>query len=164
MKEVNLLDKEILIQYSDMAEEVKDIRKRIQKIQYDLNHLCIVSDSVKGTRPDGTYGPIKITGYPEPEHYRKKAALEKYRRLLELKETELLDLMGQAEEYIQSIEKSELRIMFRLHYIDDLTWEQVAARMNKYFPKRTIRYTEESCKKRNLRFFQNVPQCPEEIC
>lgn len=150
------MDKEILIQYSDMAEEVKDIQRRIQKLEHDLDHLCIVSDSVKGTRPDGTYGPIKITGYPRPEYYRKEAALERYRKLLELKEAELLELMGQAEEYIQSIEKSELRTMFRLYYIDGLTWQQVANRMNQGFRKKGRRYTEESCRKRNERFFEKI--------
>ena len=83
--------KEILIQYSDMAEEVKDIRKRIQKLQKEIVGLGIVSDSVKGTRTDGTYGSIKITGYPTPRYMKKKAALEKNKELLERKETKLLD-------------------------------------------------------------------------
>lgn len=148
------MDKEILIQYSDMAEEVKDIQKRIQKLQYDIDHLCVVSDSVKGTRPDGTYGTIKITGYPTPEYYRKKSALERCRKLLEVKETEFLELMEQAEEYIQSIEKSELRIMFRLYYIDNLTWEQVARRMNRAFPKKNVSYTPDNCRMKNNRFFE----------
>ena len=54
--------------------------------------------------------------------------------------------------------------MFRLYYIDGLPWWKVAQAMNRMFPKRRVKFTEDSCKKRNLRFFENVPQCPEEKC
>lgn len=148
------MNKEILIQYSDMKEEIKDIRRRIQKIQKEISDLGIVSDSVKGTRTDGTYGSIRITGYPTPEYFRKKAALEKNVVLLEAKEAELLELMWQVEEYIESIPKSELRTMFRLYYMDGLTWIQVAHRMNEKFAKIHIKFTEDSCRMRNRRFFE----------
>ncbi len=42
--------------------------------------------------------------------------------MLEIKEMELLELMTQAEEYIESVPKSEVRTMFRLYYIDGLPW------------------------------------------
>ena len=150
------MDKGILVQYCDMKEEIKDIRRRIEKIKKEMAGLGIVSDSVKGTRQDGTYGSIKITGYPTPEYYRKKAALEKNLRLLEIKEAELLELTSQAEEYIESIEKSELRIMFRLYFIDNYSYIGVARRMNTMFPKRRIKYTDENVKKRIQRFFDKV--------
>ena len=51
-------------------------------------------------------------------------------------ETDLIEKQLEVEEYIQMIQKSELRIMFRLYYIDSLTWYQVALRMNQMFPKR----------------------------
>lgn len=70
------------------------------------------------------------------------------------KENELLELMNQAEEYINSIEKSELRMMFRFYYIDGMTWLQVAHKMNQLHPKRRVAYTEDSCRMRNTRFFQ----------
>ena len=147
------MTKEILIQYSDMAEEVKDIRRRIEKIKAEIYNMDIVSDSVKGTRPNGTYGSIKITGYPTPRWAKKKAALDKNKELLEEKEIELLELMTQAEEYIESIHKSELRTMLRFYYIDGMSWTQVAHKMNDIFPKRTAPYTEDNCRKRNARFF-----------
>lgn len=150
------MDKGILVQYCDMKEEIKDIRRRIEKIKKEMAGLSIVSDSVKGTRQDGTYGSIKITGYPTPEYYRKKAALEKNLKLLEIRETELLELTSQAEEYIESIEKSELRIMFRLYFIDNYSYIGVARRMNTMFPKRRIKYTDENVKKRIQRFFDKV--------
>lgn len=156
------MDKKILIQYCEMQEEIKDIRHRIRALEDQISKLTEVSDSVKGTRHDGTYGSIRISGYPMPEYDRKRRAIEAYTRLLETKEAELLELTVKAEEYIESIPKSELRIMFRLYYLDGLTWVQVARQMNSIFPNRKVKYTDENCKKRNLRFFENVSQCPEE--
>lgn len=157
------MDKGILVQYCEMKEEIKDLRRRIRKLDKFLENPPIVADVVKGTRKDGTIGPIKVTGIPEPEYIRKQRIRERYRRLLETKEVELLELTCQVEEYIQSIPKSELRIMFRLYYIDGLTWVQVAHRMNAMFSKRRIKYTEDNCWRRNQRFFENVGSCREEM-
>ena len=157
------MDKEILVQYCEMREEIKDLRKRIQKLDRFLENPPVVADVVKGTRRDGTNGPIKITGIPEPEYFRKQGIRERYRKMLELKEAELLELTCQAEEYIQGIEKADLRIMFRLYYIDGLTWVRVAHQMNAMFPKRRIKYTEDNCWRRNQRFFENVGSCREEM-
>ena len=158
------MDKRILIEYSNMVEEIKDIKKRIKKLESEIINLTVVSDSVKGTRKDGTIGSIKITGYPVPEEAKKQGLLKRYRKLLGQKEEELLELTIKAEEYIQTIEKSELRIMFRFYFIDNMSYAKTAANMNMMFPKRRIKYTDENIKKRILRFFENVPQCPDKRC
>ena len=157
------MDKEVLVQYAKYMEEIKDIRRRKEKLERQIRDLekTIVADTVKGTRRDGTYGPIRIEGFPYAGHERKKAALDRYQRMLAEKEAELVELTCQAEAYIDSIEKSELRIMFRLYFIDNLSYTAVARRMNSMFPKRQIKYTDENIKKRIQRFFQNVPQCPD---
>lgn len=150
------MDKTILIQYADMQQEVKDLRNRIKELEKKIDKLEVVSDTVKGTREDGTYGPIKITGYPVPEYYNKVRILTELKAKMEWRELKLLDLMTQAEEYIQSIPNSELRIIFRLYYIDGLYWFQVANAMNSMFPNRKIKYTDENCRKRNDRFFSSI--------
>lgn len=157
------MDKEVLVQYAECMEEIKDIRRRKERLERQIKEMekTIVADTVKGTRRDGTYGPIRIEGIPYTEHERKKAAMDRYQRLLEEKEAELLELTCQAEEYIDSIKKSELRIMFRLYFIDNLSYPKVADRMNQAFPKRRIKYTDENIRKRIQRFFENVPQCPD---
>ena len=60
------MDKAILVEYTAMREEIKDIKRRIRTLEKEIENITVVSDSVKGTRPDGTYGSIKITGYPFP--------------------------------------------------------------------------------------------------
>lgn len=153
------LDKSILIEYSDMKEEIKDLRRRIEQARNELGKLeqTIVTDSVtcgkKGKKP---LRIVKIQGRPTLYINYKKNMQERNIRRLESLELELLKLQSQVEEYIDSIEKSELRIMFRLYYIDNLTWIQVAHRMNAMFPKKRIKYTEDSCRMRNKRFFEKV--------
>lgn len=156
------MDRHVLIEYTDMKEEIEDIRRRIRKLRKSIDNLTEVCDSVTGTRPDGTIGNIRISGYPMPEYCRKKELIEKNQKKLELKELELLDLTNKVEVFVESIQKSELRIIFRLYYLDNLTWVQVAHRMNQMFPKRRIKYTEDSCRKKKERFFSNVRPCPEE--
>lgn len=153
------MDKNILIEYADMKEEIKDLRRRIEKNQRELDKLnkMVVTDSVtcgkKGNKPIRT---VKIQGRPSMAIVQKKNTLERNIKKLERLEMELLELTNQAEEYIQTIDKSELRIMFRLYYIDDLSWIQVAHRMNEIFPKRKKKYTEDSCRMKNNRFFKKI--------
>ena len=149
------MDKEILIQYCDMKEEIKDLRRRIRELEKQIDRIKeegAVKDTVSGGM-GGTQHYI-VEGFPVPEYNRKMMLLRSRKAMLEEKEAELLELTNQAEEYIASIEKSELRIMFRLYYIDGLTWVQVAHRMNRMFPKRRKAYTEDSCRMRNARFFE----------
>lgn len=151
------MDKNILIQYADMQQEAKAIRRKIDETERKINGMLkgeTVSDTVRGTRKDGTIGPIKITGFPIKEYDQKQQNLERLKRKLEIAEIELLETMTEAEEFIESVENSELRIMFRLYYIDDLTWVQTAHAMNSMFKNRV--YTEDSCRMKNTRFFSKL--------
>ena len=153
------MDKNILIEYADMKEEIKDLRRRIEQNKKELFRLNgqVVMDSVscgkKGKKPLGT---VKITGRPVTAISRKESLLNKRIRRLEELEEELLELTIQVDEYIETIEKSELRIIFRLYYIDDLTWYQVALRMNQNSPKRKVKYTEDNCRMRHNRFLEKI--------
>lgn len=150
------LDKNILIQYADMKEEIKDLRRRINDLEKQIRKIeeeGTVKDTVSGGM--GGIQHYVVEGFPVPEHSKKKMLLKTRKVVLEEKEVELLELMNQVEEYINSIEKSELRIMFRLYYIDNLTWAKVALDMNKRFPKKRVAYTEDSCRMRHNRFLEN---------
>ena len=165
--EVIPLEKEILMEYADMKVEAKDLRRRIEKDRSQLWKLenSIVTDSVsRGKKGKKSLGSVKITGKPDGLIERKRQQLKRKIALQEQLEVELLEKQTQAEEFIQTIEKSELRTMLRFYFIDDLTYAQTAERMNALYPKRRIRYTDENVKKRIQRFFQNVPQCPIQKC
>lgn len=153
------MDKNILSEYADMKEEIKDLRRRIADDQKRIDQLrrTTVTDSVscgkKGKKPIRT---VKIKGFPQVEIERRVALMEKRQAKLEMLETDLIEKQLQVEEYIQTIQRSELRIMFRLYYIDSLTWYQVALKMNQIFPKRKIKYTDDNCRKRHDRFLEKV--------
>ncbi len=150
------MDREILVQYCDLKEEAADLRRRIERLDEFLEHPPIVADVVRGTRRDGTIGPIKITGIPDPEYARKQRMRERYEHLLEAKEIELLEMTCQADEYIESIDKAELRIMLRLYIIDGYNYAATARRMNGMFPNRQTKYTDENIKKRIQRLFEKI--------
>lgn len=155
------MERNILVEYADMLEEIKDLRRRIQEDQKKIDQLSqtIVSDSVtcgkKGKKPLRT---VKIKGFPNMEINRRIGLLKKRKAKMMLLESDLLEKQIQVEEYIDGIDKSELRMMFRLYYLDNLTWYQVALRMNQVFPKRRIKYTEDSCRMRNKRYFEKIEE------
>jgi len=153
------LNKSILIEYADMKEEIKDLRRRIEEGERRLIKLnnSIVGDVVvcgrKGKKPLGT---VEIKGTPYIAISRTKALLKSRVHKLEELELELLELTNQVEEYIEQIQKSEIRTMFRFYYIDGITWEMVAMRMNCMFPTRKIAYTKDNCRIRHDRFLEKV--------
>ena len=151
------INKELLIQYCELRGEIKDLRERIDNDKRRLRKIeeeGVVSDTVTGTRKDGTIGAIKITGFPLPEYSKVNAMLKKRIAKLQITEDELLEAVNAVDDFINAIPKSDLRQIFRFYYIDDMTWRRVAVNMNKRFPKRRNPYTEDSCRKRHDRFLE----------
>lgn len=151
------LTKDILVQYCEIKEEIKDLRERIDRDEQRLQRIKeegVVSDMVTGTRKDGTIGAIKITGFPTPEYDQVRLMIKKRIMKLHIMEDELQEAMNAVDDFINAIPKSDLRQMFRFYYIDDMAWRRVATNMNKRFPNRRISYTEESCRKRHDRFLE----------
>ena len=123
------LTKDILVQYSDLQEEIKDLRRRIDKTKKQLEKASAegtVIDSVKGSRKDGTIGSIRIEGFPYAEYDRRRSKLYLYMAQLINSEEELLELTNGVEEYINSIEDSHIRRIVRYRVIDNMTWQRVA--------------------------------------
>lgn len=154
-KEVISLEKSVLIQYCDMQAEIKELRRLIRMTEERLEKIeqeGAVSDVVSGGM--GGIQHFVVEGFPIPEHTKVKQLLISRRKRLKMKEDELLELTNQIEEYIESIKKSEIRIMFRMHYIEGLTWNQVAHQMNEMFSRTKRIYTENSCRMKGNRFFE----------
>ena len=153
------ISKNILIQYSDMKEEIKDLHRRIEQLErelYKMEEEGTVKDTVTGGLGDTQH--FVVEGLPAPALRRKALQIKARKEKAAKMEGELLELVCQVEDYINSITSSELRIIFRLYYIDELTWPKVALTMNRMFPKRI--YTEESCRKKHSRFLEKVEKCP----
>lgn len=153
------MDRTILIEYADMKEEIKDLRRRIEKDKRALEKLNkeTVIDTVScGKKGRKSLGTAKVEGKPRMAIELKTNAYIKKIEQLERLEAELLEKQTQVEECIQQIKKSELRIMLRFYYIDNLPWHKVAMQMNQAFPQRKIKYTEDNCKQRHKRYFDKL--------
>lgn len=152
------MDKNILEQYIELKEEIRDLQDRIDKDERRLLKIKeegVVSDTVKGTRADGTLGSIRITGYPIPEHNQVKNMIKKRVAKLHILEDELQNAINEVDDFIEKVPKSDLRMMLRFRYLDDMTWAAVAMNMNDRFPKRRIKYTEDNCRMRHDRYLEN---------
>lgn len=138
------MEKHILEQYTDLQKEEKDLVRRKQQVEYQLERMAekgyVVSDSVtcgkKGKKPLGT---VRITGFPHPDYNRKRRALKQYSLQLQLMDDKLLEMLNDVEKYIDSIKDSRIRRIMRYKYVDNLTWTQVAHRMGK-------KHTADSCR------------------
>lgn len=141
--------KNILIQYSDLQEEIKDLRIRIDDTRRKIDKMeeagYQVKDSVTGTRLDGTFGSITIKGFPYPEYNRQKQLLRCRLAMLQGCEEQLLEFANKAEQYIEAIEDSRIRRIMRYRYLDNGSWVQVAHRMGG-------KHTADSCRMAHDRF------------
>lgn len=152
------ISKDILEQYCAMKGEAKDLRERIDKGEEYLKKMqeegYQVSDSVKGTRKDGTIGAIRITGFPLPEYERVRTMTRKRNAKLKILEEDLLEATNKVDDFINAIPKSDLRMIFRFYYLDDMMWFQVAENMNSRFPKKKKPYTADSCRMAHNRYLE----------
>ena len=136
-----MVTKEILVQYSDLVEEVKEVRKkidflesRIPKIQERINEIEsgeLVKDKVRGGigglqsfTIEGT--PVKEYEERKTELMSKKLILNKRKINLEELEFELLKKTNEVEEFIASIDDSRMRRIINLRFIENMTWNEVA--------------------------------------
>jgi hypothetical protein len=143
-----MISKEILTQYSDLQEEVKEVRNRIESTEKQIAKIeeeGNVIDTVCG----GTGGiqHFKIEGFPYPEYSRKKSLLYVRKATLVNLELELTETLNQVEEFIAGVEDSRIRRIITLRFIENLSWNKVADRIGGG-------NTEDSVKKSFYRFME----------
>lgn len=117
--------KKLLIQYTDLQAEIKDLEKRIKK----LENFKIEHDKVVGSDNEFPYRArsFKIEGYNIQDVDR----LNKLKEVLIKRKIKCEELKLQIEKFISNIPDSKTRRIFQYRYIDGLSWLQIAMRMNK---------------------------------
>ena len=143
-----MVSKEILTQYSDLQEEAKEVRERIERTEKQIAKIeeeGIVIDTVSGG--NGGIQHFKIEGFPYPEYSRKKSLLYVRKATLASLEMELLETLNRVEEFIASVEDSRIRRIITLRFIENLSWNKVADRIGGG-------NTEDSVKKSFYRFME----------
>ena len=125
------VSKEVLVQYTDLQKERKEVREKIEKLEKQINTIendGNVADKVRGG--DGGMQSFKIDGFPYPEYSRKKTLLYARKATLASLEMELLETLNQVEEFIKSVDDSRMRRIINFRFIDKLSWIQVANRLD----------------------------------
>lgn len=125
-----MVSKEILIQYADLQEEVKEIRERIAKTEEQIAKIeeeGNVTDTVSGGLGNNQH--FRIRGFPYPEYSRKKSLLYARKATLASLEAEILETLNKVEEFIAGIDDSRIRRIINLRFIENLSWNQTARKI-----------------------------------
>lgn len=142
------MNKEFLDEIENTAEELENLRKRLNKIE---NKECtVVKDSVQGSSTSYPY--IKhncvIEGVEVPKNRHLK---HKYKKLIKSKEYRLEKLRVQLEYELNYVKDADIRKIIRLRYNDNKTWLQIMFEM---------KYNSESKAKMKIkRFLEKNNKC-----
>lgn len=122
-----MVSKEILVQYTDLQQECKEVREKIDKLEKQIDKIEREGEVIdKVTGGLGGYQSFKIEGFPYPQYSRKKILLcERKTTLIEL-EMELLETLNRVEEFIASVKDSHVRRIINLRVVEGLSWNDVA--------------------------------------
>lgn len=121
------ISKELLSQYTDLQKEIAYTQEEIQKTEDSIAKLLkegTVVDKVKGGF--GGIESFKIEGFPQKEYDRRKNVLNNKINRLFAKETDLLQMREQIEVFIDEIQVSRDRIIFKALFLDNKTQQQIA--------------------------------------
>ncbi len=119
--------KKVLIQYSDLQQEVAEVRRKISQAEKQIEQIereKTVYDKVLGG--EGGLQSFKIEGFPYPKYSRKKTLLYSRKATLARLEMELLETRNKVEEFIAGIDDSRMRRIISLRFTDGLSWNEVA--------------------------------------
>ncbi len=133
--------KDCLAQYCDTKEEIKELEKKIQKLEKSYK----VADTVDTSSAIFPY--LQKTLKIENVDYVKQKKICSYKDLLKARYDRLLEQQIKVEEFIDKLPTSRLRQIFEYRYIDNNTWVKVAMRLGNGA-------TFESIKKEHNRFLE----------
>ena len=127
--------KKLLTQYTDLQAEIKDLEKRIKK----LENFKVEHDKVTGSNSEFPYQPRSFTieGYNIQDVDR----LNKVKSLLVDRKDKCEDMKIEIEKFISTIPDSRTRRVFQYRYVDGLSWQAIARRIGKYdesYPRKVI--------------------------
>ena len=123
------LDKAILDQYIQLKKEAKDLEKRIERLNNQVDN--VEYGTVKGSSKSFPYTErtFRVSGYNICNLEKRNSKIKQLNIIYEKKLDESMDMVVEIEEYINDIQDSGLRQIFRYKYIDNLTWEEIGRKL-----------------------------------
>ena len=120
------MTKEQLEQYTSIKEEIKELEAELDK------RKSPVSDIVTGSMED----------YPYTQQYYYTGIIERYifsRFKTNLQKIQLERQRAEIENFLDSVQDSNIRRIIRLKYIKGKTWPQIARKMDKHISGDSVR-------------------------
>lgn len=154
------MNKDILQQYLHTRARIKYLCTQAEKLRHKINRLMytdygIAGDTVsRGKRGKKPLGTVRISGFPVPEYQGIVEQLKRRNKLLKAEELKLAKLACEAEGFIASISDIEMRNILSFHYIEGMTWAQVAWQMDVLYGAK--KYSADSCRKKHDRFMESL--------
>lgn len=136
------MDKNILNDYIDACENIKDTEKEISKLK--KRRTMIVQDKVSGSNPDFPFEKKSFNIKGSSFNYDDDIRLRFREGVLEERRQKAEDLKQLVEKWLNTIPNRMQRII-RYKVFEGMTWEQVATRLGR-------KATGESVKKEFQRF------------
>lgn len=128
-----------LKQYTVIKKEIEDLRRKINNLERNDNNL--VTDKVTGSSKDFPYTKrgFTITGLDISGVDKKKKNIAALNEIRESHLFALLEMETEIEEFLQKINDSRVRQMFRSIYLDGESQERVGDRLG--FHRSTVSRT-----------------------
>lgn len=122
------VDKQILYQYIDACELVKETEQEIERIRRRRRE--IVTDKVRGSSYDFPFGQISYTVRGIPCDAQDQEMLDRKERILEERKAAAEAVKMQVEEWMVTVPPRMQRII-RYKVFEGMTWEEVAQRIGR---------------------------------
>lgn len=119
------MNKEILKQYIDACELIKETQEDIRRLQ---QRGVVQNDSVKGSMTDFPY--IQKTFHIQGVNIETEQQIEREKELLQQRLKQAKELKNEVESYLNTIPLRMQRII-RYKIFEQMTWEQVARKMGR---------------------------------
>lgn len=122
--------KSILIQHSDLQQEIKYLSSRIDKLNNDRIKFEAKKkhDMVRASSHQFPYVPhnVHIEGLTNIDEMMIAGQIEEERRKLETRYDNLLKVTNDVLDFIESIEDSHMRMIITYRFIENYSWNKVA--------------------------------------
>ncbi len=125
-----MVSKSILIQYSDLQQEIKYLSKEIDKLKNEKVKLEARKkhDMVRGSEKNYPYieRSIHIEGLTNIDEMTLNRKLNDSLRKLESRYENLLQVTNETLDFIESIDDSHMRMIITYRIIENYSWSKVA--------------------------------------
>lgn len=119
-----------------LLDEYRKLKRQIPALEYELKEMWATDKGIGNSTvfdyQTGYPRPQSVVGFDQEKYNRRKEALSKKKEKVRI-----------VEKWIDAIEDGQVRCVFRMFYINNMTWEKIAVKIgyagNPDYPRLHIR-------------------------